>query len=142
MNSIAKWTLGVVAMLGAAVPFNAVAQHRDRGWHGDIRHFDHHDTHRWRSGVWRHGVYGGRVGWWWMSYPYPDPYQPPVIVVERAPQPVVVPIQPAPQAPATFSPPVAQFWYYCESAGAYYPYVATCPSGWKTVPATPPGVTP
>lgn len=153
MKSIVGWSLAVAALLGAAVPFNAVAQHRDRGWHGDIRHFDHHDMHRWRSGAWRHGSHGGRVGWWWVAggmwyfypqpvYPYPDPYRPPVIVIEQAPQPVVVPIQPAPQVAPVVTPPAAQFWYYCEAAGAYYPYVATCPSGWKTVPATPPGVTP
>lgn len=139
MKSIVGWLLAVAALLGAVVPFNAVAQHRDRGWHGDIRHFDQHDMHRWRSGAWRHGSHGGRVGWWWVAsgtwyhypqpvYPYPDPYRPPVIVVEQA----------APAIPQ----PAIQFWYYCEAAGAYYPYVATCPSGWKTVPATPPEVTP
>lgn len=153
MKSIVGWWLAVAALLGTAVPFNAAAQHRDRGWHGDIRQFDHHDMHRWRSGAWRHGSHGGRVGWWWVAggmwyfypqpvYPYPDPYRPPVIVVEQAPQPVVVPIQPAPQVAPVVTPPAIQFWYYCEAAGAYYPYVATCPSGWKTVPATPPGVTP
>jgi hypothetical protein len=29
-------------------------------------------------------------------------------------------------------------WYYCDSAQAYYPYVATCPEGWRAVPASPP----
>jgi hypothetical protein len=32
------------------------------------------------------------------------------------------------QAPAT------GYWYYCRSANAYYPTVATCPEGWITVP--------
>jgi hypothetical protein len=27
------------------------------------------------------------------------------------------------------------YWHYCESAGAYYPYVADCPEGWRLVPA-------
>lgn len=30
-------------------------------------------------------------------------------------------------------PAVAQYWYYCGSAGAYYPYVAECPEGWQPV---------
>jgi hypothetical protein len=31
----------------------------------------------------------------------------------------------------------APVWYYCQAAGAYYPYVTTCASGWTVVPATP-----
>jgi len=26
------------------------------------------------------------------------------------------------------------YWYYCESAGAYYPSVPTCPEPWVKVP--------
>jgi FKBP-type peptidyl-prolyl cis-trans isomerase FkpA/FKBP-type peptidyl-prolyl cis-trans isomerase FklB len=34
----------------------------------------------------------------------------------------------------------ASFWYYCNDAKAYYPYVRECPSGWLQVPETaPPG---
>jgi hypothetical protein len=25
------------------------------------------------------------------------------------------------------------YWYYCETAKAYYPYVRECPGGWLTV---------
>ena len=154
MKSIVGWTLAVAALLGTAAPLSAVAQYRDhdRVWRGDIRHFDNHDLHRWRSGAWRHGSYGGRIGWWWVAggmwyyypqpvYPYPDPYRPPVVVIEQAPPPVVipVPVQPAPQVAPAPQAPAPQFWYYCEAAGSYYPYVPTCPSGWKTVPATPQG---
>jgi FKBP-type peptidyl-prolyl cis-trans isomerase FkpA len=33
----------------------------------------------------------------------------------------------------------ASFWYYCDDAKAYYPYVRECPSGWqKVVPQTAP----
>jgi hypothetical protein len=77
------------------------------------------------------------LGWWWIAagawyfypepvypYPYPDPYIPPVVVEQPTP---------APQ-------PAAQFWYYCEASNGYYPYVSSCPSDWKLVPATPPGV--
>jgi len=123
-----------------------------RGWHGDIRHFERHDLGHWRDGRWRHDRHGGHFGWWWVVggiwyfypapvYPYPDPYVPPVVVqqppdvvIQQAP-PVSVP--PPSQAGKTQPP---QNWYYCESAQTYYPYVSSCPSGWKLVPATPPGV--
>ena len=29
-------------------------------------------------------------------------------------------------------------WYYCESSKSYYPYVAECKEGWRSVPAAPP----
>ena len=28
------------------------------------------------------------------------------------------------------------YWYYCPSYGAYYPYAASCPEAWVTVPAS------
>jgi LTXXQ motif family protein len=102
-----------------------------KGWHGNIRHFGRHDYHVWRSGGWRHVWHGGRLGWWWVVggvwyfypepvYPYPNPYIPPL--------------------PA--APPPAQYWYFCASSNAYYPYVPTCADGWKAVPATPPTLSP
>jgi hypothetical protein len=56
-------------------------------------------------------------------YPYSYGYPYPVYS-----QPVYV-------APAQAAP---QYWYFCASANRYYPYVATCPEGWKAVPAQPP----
>ncbi len=105
-------------------------------WHGgNIHRFELHDRHVWRGGGWHHVRYGGRLGWWWVVgpswyyysrpvYPYPDPYLPPVVWENTANQ----------TAP---TPTVVQNWYYCEKTKEYYPYVATCPGGWKTVPATP-----
>ena len=155
MKVIAAGTLAVAALLMAA-PLAATAGHRGydhRGWHVDIRHSNHYDHHRWRSGAWRHGWHGGRNGWWWVAgggwhlypqpvYPYPEPYRPPV-VIEQAPVVVQIPapMQMQPHEPPVAAPPVQQFWYYCDAASGYYPYVASCPSGWKTVPATPPGAT-
>lgn len=154
MKPIIGWTLAVAALLGT-VPLTASAQHHHGGWHGDIRVFEVRDLHHWHSGAWRHSWHGGRLGWWWVVggawyfypepvYPYPDPYRPPVVVVEQAP-PVVVQQAPAPVQVVPVQPPAAvpaapQFWYYCEAAKGYYPYVASCPSGWKTVPAAPSGV--
>jgi len=108
-------------------------------WHADFRHFDRHDDRLWRRGGWRHSWHDGRFGWWWITggdwffypqpvYPYPDPYN-------------YVPLQTVvvqPPAPAPLAPQPQQYWYYCDSASGYYPYVATCPGGWRAVPATPP----
>ena len=63
---------------------------------------------------------------YWPLYAYP-----PVVV---APPPVYV--QPAPPV-ATAPPPAPQYWYYCDSAQAYYPYVQQCPGGWRPVVPTP-----
>lgn len=43
----------------------------------------------------------------------------------------------APGAGQAGQPPVG-VWYYCDSARAYYPYVAGCAEGWRTVPSAPP----
>jgi len=102
----------------------------DPGWRGDIRHFADHDWHVWRGGHWVHGPHGGRPGWWWVIgsswyfyptpiYPYPNPYEP------APPWTLALPVP---------SVPPAQFWYFCDESQRYYPYVETCPGGWKQVP--------
>jgi hypothetical protein len=135
---LAAASLVLAAPLAQAQPHRDRHEHdRGRGWHGDIRHFHEHDIGRWRGGHWYHGRYGGRLGWWWIVsgvyyfypqpvYPYPDPYTPPVVVAP-----------PVAAAPAPAPAPSSGTWYYCDAAGAYYPYVADCPSGWRPVPATP-----
>jgi hypothetical protein len=105
------------------------------GWEGNIHRFHEHDLALWQRGHWFHGRYGSRFGWWWVVgglwywypapiYPYPDPYTPPVVV--QVPTTPAVP--PHAQAPS---------WYYCAQPEGYYPYIAACPGGWQTVPATP-----
>jgi hypothetical protein len=103
-------------------------------WRGDIHRFREHDFERWRAGRWFHGRHDGRRGWWWIVggvwyfypapvYPYPDPYQPPVVV--------------APGPPVS-GPPVAQppaVYYYCDNPAGYYPYVPQCLTPWRMVPA-------
>ena len=106
--------------------------HRDgrTEWRGEIGRFHEHDIERWRGGRWHHGHHEGRHGWWWIVggvwyfypsrvAPYPDPYQPPVVVL---PPPAAQP----------------QYWYHCANPVGYYPYVAHCPGGWQRVLATPP----
>jgi hypothetical protein len=69
----------------------------------------------------------------WYPYPYAYPYPvyaPPVAV--QSPPPVYV----QQESPA---PSQTQYWYYCQSAQAYYPYVRECPGGWmQVVPQTGP----
>lgn len=99
-------------------------------WHGDIRHFKRHDFDKWRRGSWHHGHHHGRIGWWWVVgpswyfysgpvYPYPNPYVPPVVVVSHT----VV--------------DDTDYWYYCEDADDYYPYVEECAGEWIPIPAEP-----
>ena len=91
------------------------------------------------SYAWRHG--GGRVfvgvgigpGFWWgPPYPYywyPPPYYYPPPVIVQQPQ-VYVEQAPAPAPPGD--------WYYCKSAGGYYPQIQNCPEPWIRVPARSP----
>jgi len=111
-------------------------RHEGPGFHGDIGRFHEHDWGVWHSGHWEHVDHDGRRGWWWIAggawfyypvpvYPYPNPYEPPVIIETPRAAEVVPP------------PPTPVNWYYCESARGYYPYVSACPEGWRTVPANP-----
>lgn len=142
----------ILACAAAALPQASYAdrddfRHEGHGWHGgEFRHFNDHELMVWRGGHWFHGHHEGRRGWWWVAggiwyfydapvYPYPDPYVPPVVVAPQAP--VVV----APPAPQAAPPqPAAQYWYYCDASKEYYPYVTSCATAWRQVPATPAGV--
>src|SRR5207244_506409 len=47
------------------------------------------------------------------------------------------------KAPGYYAPPAAipqqqGYWYFCQSANAYYPYVQQCPEGWQPVVPVPP----
>lgn len=158
MKLYLKSILAGLALL-AVLPSVALADARGHGghggpaWRGNIRSFGHHDINIWRGGGWRHTNYGGRLGWWWVvggsyylyqqpiyPYPYPDPYQPPVVVVEQQPQVVMAPQAAPVYAPQQVAPQAAaQNWYFCDDSQTYYPYVASCAGGWRTVPATPQG---
>ena len=65
----------------------------------------------------------------WYYAPPPVVYAPPPVIY--APPPVAV----APP-PAYVSEP-DQNWYYCDNPRGYYPYVASCSTGWQQVPAQP-----
>jgi hypothetical protein len=132
-------TVLIAALASLSASSAAYAQRREappRQWRGDIARFHEHDWSVWRGGHWTHGRHDGRMGWWWVAgglwyfypapvYPYPNPWEPPPVVLVNPPVDSVPP------------PPPTQYWYYCEASRAYYPYVASCPGGWKQVPATP-----
>jgi len=59
---------------------------------------------------------------------YPPPYYPPAVYAPPVYAPVVQP---------TYVAPPAQSWYYCDNPKGYYPYVNSCSTGWRPVPAKP-----
>lgn len=91
--------------------------HRGRHFQPDrhSRHFDHRPRHRHHAPAW--GVLGAGLALGAIA-----------LTIE-APRPPVV-VRPSVRPPG-------QMWYFCESAGAYYPYVNYCAEGWRAVPATP-----
>jgi hypothetical protein len=79
--------------------------------------------------------------YWYPPYYYPPAYYPPAYYPPPAvyPEPIVTEPQSfIQQAPVEAAPPPS-YWYFCESAKAYYPYVRECPGGWLQVvpPAAP-----
>jgi hypothetical protein len=126
-----KW-VGILVIVVGLLLLGADVGHTDRGGHGYRGHRGHgHRGHRFhhghrgprvRIGIGVGTFWGPHWGWGpdWPYYAYP-----PVVV---APSPVVV--QPLPPQP--------QYWYYCDDAKSYYPYVAQCPGGWRAVTPTPP----
>ena len=70
-------------------------------------------------------------GWGWGWYPRPYyPYPPAVVMREVVPEEPEVYVE-RPDAS------VEGYWYYCESAEAYYPRVPSCPEPWVKVPPAP-----
>lgn len=116
MKRILAAALAVAATIG--LPAAAEAH---GGWHGGF-HGGHHEWHR-HGGI----FIGPAFGW---PGPFDDPF------FQFPPAPIVVQPPPVYIERGNDSGALAssgQFWYYCESAGAYYPYVKQCPEGWKTV---------
>jgi len=139
----ARITLFAASLMAAGAVFfaqpSSADRHGDRHrehFRGEIRTFYDHDWSLWKAGHWEHGFHDGSYGWWWLAgemwyfypapvYPYPDPYEPSVAVVKPAAR------------QWSRLPPQARYWYHCDSPDGYYPYVASCPGGWKAVPASP-----
>ena len=72
------------------------------------------------------GYYPPASGYGPLVYGYAPPGYAPPAVVQQAP---------FPGQQHAFAPPPPQYWYFCQDAGAYYPYVKECQEGWmKVVP--------
>lgn len=144
MRRVLLALLGVLVF--AALPSQAEAGgrsgHHGRGGHG--YHGGHsyrgghayYGGHRYRSGGhrYRHGGYYSfwlaPFVWgpgWYPAYAYPYRQPTSVVVEER-----VVYVERPPSAA-----PAENWWYYCESAGDYYPNVASCPESWVKVAPRP-----
>ena len=125
------WAIGLVVALLAGPTLPAVAA---GGGGGGFHGGGFQGGHGFHGGprVFIGGGFGwwGWPGWWgpgwWGAYPY---YASPSVVVQQAPTPY---IQQDPSSPST-----PQYWYYCQNAGAYYPYVKDCPGGWMQVVPSP-----
>ena len=87
------------------------ASHAQGGhrWHGGHRHYHH-------GGGYFFGASLFAPYWWFPPLPYYS-LAAPIYLDEY---PFATPLEPG-------------FWYYCHSAGAYYPGVAGCPEGWEQV---------
>ncbi len=93
----------------------------------------HFDGDHFRGGHFRSGfgaVIAGPLFPAWYDYPPPSPlyyydygYADPAVAV------------PPPEYVEQGSPPAQQpnYWYYCASSKAYYPYVNECPEAWQQV---------
>ena len=113
----------------AAVPADAAQGGGHGGGHGGGGGSHGGQSFHGHGRVWIGGGWGPYWGPYWgpgwgypygysYGYPYYPAYQTPVV---SEPQSFIQ--QPVP----------TNYWYYCESAHAYYPYVQQCPSGWLTV---------
>lgn len=132
MRKLAVVVLALAALLVGSVSSGEAWTRGDhfRGGHFRGGHFRGPHVSVGIGPVWGPGIWWGWPGPYW-SYPYPY-YAPPVVVQQEPP----VYIQQSP--PAAPQPEAQQYWYYCEEAKAYYPYVQQCPKGWMTVVPTPP----
>ena len=89
----------------------------------------------------RFGVFVGGPLFWPGPYYHPPYYYPPYYPTYYPP--VVVTPAPAPtyieqgSSQATPAPTQGNWWYYCNDAKAYYPYVKECPAGWQRVAPQP-----
>lgn len=101
---------------------------------GHARGYSHGHGHTYSHGHYRGDIrFGVAIDPFWPYY-YPAPYYYPPVVTVPSPPPVYIErgstIDEAAPAPA--------YWYYCDEARAYYPYVKQCPGGWQRVAPQPP----
>jgi hypothetical protein len=127
----------VMVVLGSAIACDSFARKGGRsggsgGWsgkgqashgkgHGGHKHgHKHHHRHIFLGA----GFYNPWYAWdpWWYTplYPYHYPFAAPAGFEQTYIEQYAVPLE-------------SGFWYYCHSAGVYYPGVAQCAEGWEQV---------
>ena len=112
--------------------------HGSSGGHSGGGHSGYHGhSHGHHGGHGRAFIGVGPSFWWgypyWRTYPYGWSYP----YGWGYPYGGNYPTEYVSQPPVN-APPAQSYWYYCQSAGTYYPYVSSCPETWIRVPATPP----
>jgi hypothetical protein len=163
MKTLKAAAVALAVVLGLAAvmePAFAGGRHHRGGPHGSVGVWGPGWWGGWGGWGWR-GAWG--PGWWgpaWGPGAWGPGWGPGWgsgwggggVWVTSPPQVVVVPQEPrifverdevpasAPAAPPAAAPSRPQWWYWCASANAYYPYVSTCSEGWQRV--TPQPVTP
>jgi len=115
---VAVSLLAVAFLLVHVLPSYA-GGHGGHGGHGFGHHHGSHHGFRGHGAI----VIGPSFWWdpWWPWWYYPPPYYaypPPPVIMQQPPA------YPAPPAPPQ------SYWYYCQSAKAYYPSVETCAEAW------------
>ena len=96
---------------------------KGQGWNGKWHGHKHYHSHIFLGA----GFYGPWFWdpWWYTPlYPYYNPFASPVTFGQTYIEQYAVPLP-------------SGFWYYCHSAGAYYPGVAECAEGWEQVAPRP-----
>lgn len=120
--------LSLVAMAACLLAANAWADRPGRPYGGGHPH-----------GSVQFGIHIGAPLIYPPYYPYPvywpRIYIPPVAPVVMAPPPVYVEQQSASAAAVPTLEP--GYWYYCNEAQAYFPYVKQCPGSWQKVTPQP-----
>ena len=127
--------LGALLLAGAPGQAEARGGHRSHGhsyykghggyaYHGGQRHYYGYKPHGTHFSFWL-----GPLWYPAFAFRHDYPYHPETAVI--VPERTVYVERPASAVPAE------SWWYYCESAGGYYPDVASCPKGWVKVPPRP-----
>jgi hypothetical protein len=114
----------LMATVFATTSIAGTAAWADRGFGGGDHHYyaaPYGHNHHYGPGLgWGAGLVLGSALLWAATRPANVIYQEPPAMV-------------AAPAPIYAQPPSDGWWYYCAPAGAYYPYVQSCPVAWQQV---------